>query len=132
MIRFAVPLLVLATAATGAASEQKVPLSDEAKIALELKGLTPGKPQNCVRSDRITETRGFEKEILFIEGRNKVWRNTTRGTCSGLKRDDIPVFRTFGRQYCASDTVHTRSRTGGMMTGSCSLGEFVPYTESGA
>ncbi|RYE00939.1 MAG: hypothetical protein EOP61_12650 [Sphingomonadales bacterium] len=129
MIRFAVPLLVLATAATGFASEQKSPRSDEDKIALELKGLTPGKPQNCVRSDRITQTQGFEKEILFIEGRNKVWRNITRGSCAGLKHDDIPIFRTFGRQYCSSDLVHTRSRTGGMMTGSCSLGEFIPYTK---
>lgn len=129
MIRLALPLLLLATAASGGATEQRRPQSDEAKIAKALKGLTPGKPQRCVRSDRVNETRGFEGEILFVEGRNKVWRNKTRGSCSGLKHDDIPVFKTFGRQYCSGDLVHTRSRTGGMMTGSCSLGEFVPYTK---
>jgi hypothetical protein len=129
MIRLALPLLLLATAATGAATEQKRPQTDEARIAKALNGLTPGKPQRCLRSDRVSDTRGFEGEILFVEGRNKVWRNKTRGSCNGLARDDIPVFRTFGREYCSSDLVQTRSRTGGMMTGSCSLGEFVPYTK---
>lgn len=129
MIRFALPLLLLATAGTGAATEQRHPQSDEAKIAKVLKGLTPGKPQRCMRSDRLNETRGFEGEILFVESRNRVWRNKTRGSCTGLRRDDIPVFRTFGRGYCAGDQVQTRSRTGGMFTGACSLGEFVPYTK---
>ncbi|RYY24398.1 MAG: hypothetical protein EOP62_16945 [Sphingomonadales bacterium] len=130
MIRFAVPLLVLATAATGFASEQKRPNTDEAKIARTLDGLSPGKPQRCVRSDRVTEVKGFGEEILFVEGRGKVWRNKTTGSCNGLRYDDVPVFRTFGREYCAMDTVQTRSRTGEMMTGSCGLGEFVPYTKA--
>jgi hypothetical protein len=129
MIRFAVPLLLLATAATGFASEQRRPQTDEAKIAKVLNGLTPGKPQRCLRSDRANQIKGFEGEILFIEGRNKVWRNKTSGSCTGLRHDDIPVFRTFGREYCSSDIVQTRSRTGGMFTGSCGLGEFVPYTK---
>ena len=130
MIRLAVPTLLLATAATGFASEQRrPPQTDEAKIANVLNGLTPGKPQRCVRSDRVSQTKGFDGEILFIEGRNTVWRNKTRGSCDGLKRDDIPVFRTFGRDYCSNDQVQTRSRTGGMFTGSCSLGDFVPYTK---
>ena len=129
MIRLAVPLLLLATAATGFASEQRRPQTDEAKIAKALQGLTPGKPQRCLRGDRVSETRGFEGEILFVEGRNKVWRNKTRGSCSGLRRDDIPVFKTFGRDYCSGDMVQTRSRTGGMFTSACSLGDFVPYTK---
>ncbi|RYD50244.1 MAG: hypothetical protein EOP60_12220 [Sphingomonadales bacterium] len=127
MIRLALPLLLLATAGTGGATEQR--RTDPAKIAKALDGLTPGKPQNCISSDRINEVRGFEGEILFVEGRNKIWRNTTRGSCSGLKRDDVPVFRTFGREYCTGDMVQTRERIGGMMTGSCGLGEFIPYTK---
>lgn len=129
MIRLAVPLLLLATAATGFASEQRRPQTDQAKIARSLAGLHPGKPQRCVRSELVSQTKGYEGEILFIAGRNKIWRNKTRGSCSGLRHDDVPVFRTFGREYCASDIVQTRSRTGGMFTGSCSLGEFVPYTK---
>lgn len=129
MIRFAVPLLLLATAATGFASEQKRPLSEEAKLAKALAGLTPGKPQRCVRSDRITEMRGFEGEILYVAGRNKVWRNKTSGSCDGLRRGDIAVTKMIGPEYCSGDIVQTRTQTGGFITGSCSLGEFVPYTK---
>lgn len=129
MIRIAVPLLLLATAATGVAAVQQAPQTDQAKIARALNGLQPGTPMRCVRSDQVNEVRGFEGEILYVAGRDKIWRNKTVGSCSGLARGDIIVTKTFGREYCSGDIVQTRAPVGGMITGSCSLGEFVPYTK---
>jgi hypothetical protein len=130
MIRIALPLLLLATtAATGAATEQRNSPREQAKLERALRGLQPGVPQNCVRSDRISDVRGFDGEILYVEGRGKVWRNKTAGSCNGLAYGDILVTRTIGRQYCSGDIVQTRSPLGGNWTGSCSLGKFVPYTK---
>ncbi|MES2987073.1 MAG: hypothetical protein V4808_04130 [Pseudomonadota bacterium] len=129
MIRIALPLLLLATAGTGAATERRAPSSQEARLQRALSGLQPGAPQRCLRRDRAGEMRGFKDEILFVGGRSKVYRNRTVGSCGGLARGDIIVTRTFGGDYCAGDFVETRARTGGFVTGTCSLGEFVPYTK---
>ncbi|MBX3566094.1 MAG: hypothetical protein KF730_16155 [Sphingomonas sp.] len=128
MIRFALPLLLVATAATGAATEQRGASYEQAKLQRALSGLHPGAAKRCVRRDRVTEVRGFRDEILFVGGRGKLWRNRTTGSCGGLARGDIIVTHSFGSDYCAGDVVKTRSPNGGMVTGSCALGDFVPYT----
>lgn len=129
MIRLAVPLF-LAVIVTGAATaQQRAPLSQQAKLERALKGLTPGTPQRCIRRDMVSELRGFEGEILYVAGRDKVWRNKTVGSCSGLARGDIIVTNSISRDYCAGDLVQTRMPQGGAFSGSCSLGEFIPYTK---
>lgn len=131
MIRFAFSALVLVglCATAGAATEQRTDRYQQAKLERALKGLHPGKPQRCVSRDRVTELRGFDGEILYVAGRDKLWRNKTSGNCGGLARGDIIVTKTFGREYCEGDLVQTRAPTGRFITGSCSLGEFVPYTK---
>lgn len=131
MIRFALSALVLAglCATATSATEQRGDQSQQAGLERALKGLHPGAAQRCVSRDRVSETRGFDGEILFVAGRNRIWRNETVGSCRGLARGDLMVTRSFGRDYCAGDMVQTRARLGGMITGSCSLGEFVPYTK---
>jgi hypothetical protein len=133
MIRFAVPaiLLVAACAATAAASGQsgagRTDARQQARFERTLAGLTPGTPLRCLRRDQFNEIRSFDGTILYVAGRNRVYRNNVVGTCPGLRRDDIVVVKTFGGRYCSGDIVQTRARTGGMLTGSCSLGEFTPY-----
>ena len=133
MIRFAVPaaLLVVACAATAATSGQSSPgraeARQQARLERTLAGLTPQAPQRCLRRDQFNETRSFDGTILYVAGRNRVYRNDVVGTCPGLRRDDLVVVKTIGGQYCRGDIVQTRARTGGMLTGSCSLGEFTPY-----
>lgn len=127
MFRFAMPLVILAACAANAALPQKTATSDDAKIAKQLAGLSAGKPRNCIARDQMGTAKGFPGTILYVEGRNKVWRNDVTGTCTGLARDDIMVVESMGRDLCRGDVVSTRSRVGGMRTGSCVLGQFTPY-----
>ena len=129
MFRFAVPILILAACAANAALPQKTATSDEAKIAHQLAGLTPGKPRNCIARDQMGTTKGFPNTILYVEGRNKVWRNDVTGTCTGLAHDDVMVVVSMGSDLCRGDVVNTRARVGGMRTGSCVLGQFTPYSK---
>ena len=130
MIRFALPLVILTACAANAALPQRTANSDAAKIAKRLNGLTPGAPQDCVQRRRIGETQGYAGTILYIGGRTKVWRNDLVGSCPGLSNGDLMVVRSVSGDLCRGDTVETRARLGGMFTGSCALGQFVPYSNA--
>jgi hypothetical protein len=129
MIRLVMPAILLTTACAAIAATPQRVSRDEVRLAQALRGLTPGKPQDCLPNRRIPELRSFPKTILYVEGRNRVWRNDTVGTCAGLARDDLPVVISISGRTCAGDIVQTRSRVGGTFTGSCALGKFVPYTK---
>lgn len=127
MIRAAVPVLVLLAGCTTTATEQS-DARERARLERALAGLTPGEPIRCLRRDQYNEIRPFGGTILYVAGRNRLWRNDVVGNCAGLRRDDIVVTRSFGGQACDGDIVQTRARNGGFLTGSCSLGKFTPYT----
>lgn len=119
--------LILATGAATATpgrSDQR----EDAKLTKALKGMTPGAPLKCLRPEKFNEVRTFAATILYVGGRNKLYRNEVVGTCAGLARGDIPVTTSSTGLLCDGDIVQTRARIGGMLTGSCSLGKFVPYT----
>lgn len=99
-----------------------------------LAGLTPGEARKCIVPQRVNFTRGYDGTILYVEGRNRLWRNDTvgEGCRRGINRDDLIVARSVSGDYCRGDIVETRSRAGGALTGTCTLGEFVPYTKQSA
>lgn len=128
MIRLILPaFLLLATGAAAAPGQQSVAERQQARLDKALNGLTPGEPTRCIQSYQFNSIETFEDTILYKAGRNRLYRNTTNGSCAGLRRGDLVVTRTFNGQYCAGDIVETRSRTGGFISGICALGEFVPY-----
>ncbi|MCD2322966.1 hypothetical protein LQ953_02920 [Sphingomonas sp. IC-56] len=134
MIRLAVPaMLLLSLGATSAETQTRAPDGATARVERTLAGLTSGAPQRCLRRDRVTELRTAAKVILYVGGRDRVWRNDVvgEGCDRGLRRGDIVVSQSLvGDSYCEGDLVHTRVRTGGSLTGSCSLGAFTPYTRN--
>ena len=129
MIRVAIPILplLLAGCATTADTEQ-ADARERARLERALAGLTPGEPVRCLQRHQFSEIRTFDGTILYVAGRNRLWRNDVVGGCPGLRRGDIVVTRSFGSQICDRDIIQTRARTGGFMSGSCSLGRFTPYT----
>ncbi|WP_431471089.1 hypothetical protein [Sphingosinithalassobacter sp. LHW66-3] len=121
-------LLAGCTATSDPAADQRA----EAELQQALAGLVPGEPQRCIYSNRVNRIEGAGDAILFIEGRNRIWRSDTAGGCSALRFNDILVTESpIAGQYCAGDIARTRAPTGGQITGSCSFGEFVPYTRPG-
>lgn len=125
MIRLAVPALLLLGACT---TTEQTGARDRERLERALAGLNPGEPVRCLRHDQFNQIRTFQGTILYVAGRNRLWRNDVVGTCAGLRRGDIVVTRSFGSQVCDGDIIQTRSPTGGFLSGSCSLGKFTPYT----
>jgi hypothetical protein len=130
MIRHAAIALALtvASAAPGTAQHSDAQQRQEDRLSRALAGLTPGAPLHCIPQRGVTSVKAYGNRIVYTWGRNRKWVNDTRGGCSRLD-DDIIVTRTMGSQYCSGDTVETRDRGGGMTTGFCTLGKFVPYTK---
>ncbi len=132
MFRLAMPLLLIGVAvATGGATDQRQSAAEraQAKIAHALEGMTAGAPRDCIPRERMGEARQFPDTILYVEGRKRVWRNDVVGHCAGLGQDDLMVVTSPTGQLCRGDLITTRARVGGMITGSCSLGRFVPYSK---
>jgi len=133
MIRYAMPASLIAAALTltaAAPHQDSVEQRQSDRLAKALEGLTPGKSVNCLPRERVTTVKGYNNTILYVQGKNKVWRNDTNGGCEGLgKHDDIMVSRSTMGAYCRGDIIETRSRSGGYFTGACSLGDFTPYSK---
>ena len=128
MIRVAVPVLLLLAGCTTTGGAEQSDARDRARLDKALAGLTPGEPVRCLRRDQYNEIRTFEGTILYVAGRNRIWRNDVVGSCPGLRRGDIVISRSFGSQVCDGDIIQTRAPTGGFLSGSCSLGKFTPFT----
>ena len=133
MIRHAMAASLIAAAftLTAAAPHQNAAEQVQAdKLAKALDGLTPGKAVSCLPRDRVTTVKGYNGTLLYVQGKNKVWRNDTNGGCEGLgKHDDILVSRSSMGAYCRGDIIETHARSGGHFTGACSLGDFTPYSK---
>ena len=129
MIRLSLPVVLLAASCT---TTDSAPRNDRRMTRVErtLEGLTAGTPRRCLPNADFNEMRTARDVIVFVAGRNRVWRNDMVGSgCgTGLSRGDTVITQPFNGQLCSGDIVRTRSPTGGMISGSCSLGEFVPYT----
>jgi hypothetical protein len=129
MIRYAVLALALATVSAAPVPTQSAEQRDQAALEKALAGLTAGPPVHCINQRDVTSTEVHGDKILYELGRSRKWVNETNGVCGG-HGDDILVTRSTMSQYCEGDIVTLRDRAGGMTTGSCSLGKFVPYTKA--
>jgi len=130
MYRLAIPagLLLLAGCVTPA-EEAAYAEREQAQLAKELAGLTPGEPQRCVQSDAIQSIDPIGNTLLLTQGRGKRYTTEAIG-CSSANKHDVAVIEPFrSREYCEGDLVRFRSQSGGFVTGSCSLGSFTPYSQ---
>lgn len=104
------------------------------ELARWLDGKVPGQAQTCLPSFRTQDMVTMdERTILFRDGANRVWRNELNGPCSGLGRPGTALLtRQFGGTgLCRGEIAQVVDTSGGFVVGSCSLGDFVPYTGPG-
>ncbi|URW74695.1 hypothetical protein M9980_08905 [Sphingomonas donggukensis] len=135
-MRIAYPILaglLLAGCAMSAEEASRQAASDardQAKLDKRLAGYTPGQPQSCIQPYRAQQQEIFGDTLVYRDGR-RLYVNKTTGGCFGLRRDDIVVTRSFSGQFCRGDIVRTVDRTNSFPSGTCSFGDFVPYTKDG-
>ena len=115
----------LGAGAAGAAS----PTSREyAATARALAGLTPGKPTSCITLSRTRTSNFLDRDtIAYRDTTRRYYVNRTGGGCN-FDDDSILVTRTPSDQLCRGDIITLIDRTSQFPKGSCSFGDFVPYS----
>jgi hypothetical protein len=81
------------------------------KLAKELAGLVPGKPESCISQFPQKSSSGFGPTILYRASSGLVYRSDTAGGCEGIARGDILVTRTSSGQLCRGDIAQTLDQT---------------------
>ena len=126
--RTLLPLTTLAAAIAGCTPTP----AQQARIeqAAALRGLTPGKPTQCIGQYTTRQVNAYGPTIVYTISPRLKFVSQTAGGCEGIgqrSRNDILVTRTTTGQLCSGDIAQTVDRTSGFFTGSCSFGAFVPY-----
>ncbi|KQO07043.1 hypothetical protein ASF09_12385 [Sphingomonas sp. Leaf242] len=129
------PLLMLPAVVLGACTQtqaevERAQVRDsevQAKLAKELAGLVPGKPETCISQFPQKQSSGYGATILYRVNSGLVYRSDTVGGCEGIARGDILVTRTPTGQLCRGDIAQTFDQASRFPTGSCSFGAFIPY-----
>lgn len=119
--------LLVAACATQIAYERSPKASQE--LAAALAGKAAGSPVNCLSSHRSSDMRVIDDHtILFRDGRT-TYVNQPPGGCMGLDRIGATlVTRSVGStQLCRGDIARVVDLRTGIGSGSCVLGDFVPY-----
>ena len=101
---------------------------EAARLDADLAGFTAEKPMNCVPSRDLRGPEAYgDHSLIFRAGRDLIYRNDTIGSCRGVRRGEALIIRQTSSQMCAGDMAHTADLVAGFETGSCALGQFIPY-----
>ena len=123
----------LAACATLDAPVERSPRA-QAELARWLDGRAPGQPQGCLQTLRTQDQIVIdENTILYRDGSKRLWRNEMRGPCNGLGRPGTAIVtrQVSGGSLCSGEIAQIIDTSGGFTVGSCSFGDFVPYTGPG-
>lgn len=122
-------------AATGCASLEnsqarlQVQAREASRLEATLAGFSAGKPVSCLPNRDIRGPEAYgDTTLLFRVNRNLIYRTETHGTCRGVARGDALITRQFSSQLCSGDLAYSTDLRTGFQSGTCALGDFVPYT----
>ena len=127
-------ILILATGAALSAcaiqnspAAEKKAASEAVRLEVALAGRVAGKPQSCLPPRDTNGPESFGETTLLFHSGNVIYRTETSGSCGRAGRDDILVTQIYGSSLCRGDISHTVDRTSQFPSGSCAMGDFVPY-----
>lgn len=133
------PLLFLCLAAAGCAPtvaetarRENPAAAQSAKLDKALAGLTPGQAQGCLNDidRRVARTTTYGSTVLYRVSRNRVFRNDMNGNCTSATFDPIVVTQTPTGSLCRGDIAQLVDRSSRFPVGSCSYGDFIPYSRA--
>ena len=121
--------IAVATAAGAATSYSTDP---EARLAALLAGRTAGQPVSCINQDRDNRVHTVEHLAqVYDVGAIRYVNRFDRTGCQQLTTDTIAVSRTPTQHLCAGDIIELQSSPApSIPVGSCTLGQFTPYTRA--
>lgn len=128
-ILIALPVLLAACATAGMAEDKPPQLTEKQQAALDraLEGKVAGEPQSCISLIQRADLQVISDDLLLYKAGRTVYVNRVLGSCNGLSFGRTLVTNVWGSQICRGDIARVADLSAGMLTGSCALGDFVPY-----
>ena len=111
------------------AAEKKA-ASEAVRLEVALAGRVAGKAQSCLPPRSTNGPESFGETTLLFHSGNVIYRTETSGSCGRAGRDDILITQTFSSSLCRGDISRTVDRISQSPSGSCAMGDFVPYRKS--
>lgn len=126
----ALPVLLAACTTSGMTGNQPPGLTarQQAQLDRALAGKMAGEPQTCISLAQRADLQVISDDLLLYKAGRTVYLNRVLGTCNGLSFGRTLVTNVWGSQLCRGDIAQVADLGTGMLTGSCALGEFVPYS----
>lgn len=127
ILMFAASVAGLCACATASEPVQRAAEAQQRYDSL-LAGKVAGEPVRCLPLFRSQDMVAIdENTVLFRDGRT-IYVNRPLGSCYGLGRSNRAlVTRSFTSNLCRGDIARVVDPTTGVHSGSCALGDFVPY-----
>ncbi|BAK64906.1 MULTISPECIES: DUF6491 family protein [Sphingobium] len=113
-------------------TEPKLGVREETELAKAIEGKVAGEPVSCISGYNATSMRVLgDNTLLYRVNKDFIYINRLQGACRGLAQGDTLVLRRTTSQYCRGDIGQVINLPSGMMSGSCALGDFIPYKTAG-
>lgn len=100
---------------------------EDPKVTKALAGKVAGEPRDCLWLRDTQSSSTFNGTILYRVNGKLTYRNDAN-SCSALSDNVIIVTRIYSSQVCRGEILQLLDRTSHFPVGSCSYGQFVPYT----
>ncbi|WP_321327479.1 hypothetical protein [uncultured Parasphingorhabdus sp.] len=127
----AFPAAVLLAAPASGGETIELTEKQQAKLDKQLEGRSPRKAQSCIdRNDQRKMTVISDDILIFASRRNAktIYINKPPGGCPGADRYIMSYRRTTG-SLCSGEIIQLIDNMSGATMGSCTFGDFVPYTK---
>lgn len=134
-IIFALPLALMlaAPAAHSGTAEVKLSEKDQTEFDKITKSRKAGEPVSCInRADQKRLTVIGDKYLVYKRSSDPetIYVNEPYGGCRSAEHNTL-VTRKSTAQLCRGEIARIKDMTSGMVVGSCSFSDFVPYTKTG-
>ena len=127
----AIPAAMLLAAPAMSGETIKLNDDQQAKLDQRLEGRTAGEPRSCIGFNDQREMKVISDDILiFGSSRNAktIYVNKPYGGCYNADRNVLSYSRPTA-SLCKGEAITLIDSSTRMAIGSCSFGEFVPYTK---
>lgn len=123
---------MLLAACTGSYEPTPLTQKQATKLEEELAGKVAGEKVSCIDQQPQTNLTVISNNVLLYRvNKRLIYKNELMGSCNGLTFGDTLIVRVFGTQLCRGDLAASANLMSGMTTGSCALGDFIPYRTPG-
>jgi hypothetical protein len=125
---------VLASCTTAVAEQPTRTAKGQQEFDRLIAGKVAGPPQNCLATFNTNDMVIIDDEtIAFRQGSNRVYVNHLHSGCNGIASgfNALVTRQSSGSSLCRGDIAESRNVTSNLTTGSCVMGDFIPYTRAG-